>query len=204
MKTRQIKEIIEDLRTTVNSDDQDITVFRKKTNERLSDMEDILKKEESSINYVLIVSILIILFIGAYSLITSMSNDDLREDVTSKKEIITQYEKVVMSDSAYSHTYLDGKELTVSDLLDDNLELMNKVRNLDFKVSLYEDLFKTLDTRYGIKVRKDKNLYYLETNKVDSAMLLLSTYRDKISYDSIGRQWLVTRRDFMEGDKTSE
>ena len=121
MKTRQIKEIIEDLRTTVNSDDQDITVFRKKTNERLSDREDILKKEESSINYVLIVSILIILFIGAYSLITSMSNDDLREDVTSKKEIITQYEKVVMSDSAYSHTYLDGKELTVSDLLDDNL-----------------------------------------------------------------------------------
>ncbi len=203
MKTGKIKEIIEDLRTAVNSDDQDIAVLREKTNEQLSNLDAILQKEESSINYVFIVAILIFLFIGAFGVITSMSNDDLREDVTQKKEIITQYEKVVKNDTVFTHTYIDGKELNISDLLDDNLKLMNKVGALEFKVSLYEGFFKTLENRYGIKVRKDKDLYYLETNKVDSAMLLLSTYRDKVSYDSLGRKWIVTQSEYIKGDKTS-
>ena len=42
---------------------------------------------------------------------------------------------------------------------------------------------KLIKHEYGIKVIDDGKSYYLQANKVDSALMLLDVYRDKIHYD---------------------
>lgn len=86
----------------------------------------------------------------------------------------------------------NGKEITVPSLLDDNLKLMNKIHDLEFRLDLYKMKLQSIETRYGIKVVNDKNLYHLESKKVDSALLLLPVFRDKMTYDSIKNQWTIS------------
>lgn len=192
MATRRISEIIEDLRTAAKDANLDISNLQKNTEERASELEAILAKEKSDAKFMAVIGFLAILFSAAVAIITSMSNDDLREDVTQKKEIITKYEQAVRHDTI--HTYYDesGKEITVPILLDDNLKLMNKIHDLEFKLDQYEMKLQSIEAQYGIKVVNDKNLYHLEGRKVDSALLLLPVFRDKMTYDSIKKQWTIS------------
>lgn len=192
METRKLSDIIEDLRAAANNDSLDNITLHKEVDERASELEAFIAKEKSDGKFSVIVSILFMLFSVAFSVITYMNNDDLREDVTQKKEIITKYEKAVSRDTIHTYIDEDGKEITVPSLLDDNLKLMNKIHDLEFRLDLYEMKLRSIETQYGIKVVNDKNLYHLEGKKVDSALLLLPVFRDKMSYDSIKRQWTIS------------
>lgn len=192
METRKLSDIIEDLRAAANDDSLDSIILHKEVDMRASELEAILAKEKSDGKFAVIVSILFMLFSVAFAVITYMNNDDLREDVTQKKEIITKYEKAVSRDTIHTYIDEDGKEITVPSLLDDNLKLMNKIHDLEFRLDLYEMKLRSIETQYGIKVVNDKNLYHLEGKKVDSALLLLPVFRDKMSYDSIKRQWTIS------------
>jgi predicted RNase H-like nuclease (RuvC/YqgF family) len=130
-----------------------------------------------------------------------MYNDNLLEDVTQKKEIITKYEQAVRHDTI--HTYYDesGKEITVSSLLDDNMRLMNKVSLLEMEISMYKTKLDAIKQLYGIEFVKEKNEYRIEAKQADSAKLLLPVFRDRLKYDSIKKQWSVTRRSVQIGDK---
>ena len=192
MATRKIRDIIADMRAAANDDGKDFATLAEKTNERAAELEAILAKKKADERFAFIMTMLILLFVGTFAVITYMSNDDLRDDVTQKKEIITKYEKAVSHDTI--HTYYDesGKEITVPILLDDNLKLMNKIHDLEFKLDQYEMKLQSIEAQYGIKVVNDKNLYHLEGRKVDSALLLLPVFRDKMTYDSIKKQWTIS------------
>jgi len=136
--------------------------------------------------------ILALLFIGAFAIITYISNDDLRDDVTQKKDIITKFEQAVRHDTIHTYVDKDGKEITIPSLLDDNLKLMNKINDLEYKIEVYKMKLQDIDIRYGIKVVDDKNLFHLEAKKVDSALILLPVFRDKMTYDSIKSQWTIS------------
>lgn len=192
MATRRISEIIEDLRTAAKDANLDISNLQKNTEERASELEAILAKEKSDTKFMAVIGFLAILFSAAAAIITSMSNDDLREDVTQKKEIITKYEESVRHDTVYKYRDQNGNEITVPILLDDNLKLMNKIHDLEFKLDQYEMKLQSIEAQYGIKVVNDKNLYHLEGRKVDSALLLLPVFRDKMTYDSIKKQWTIS------------
>lgn len=190
MATRKISDIIEQLRAAANDNDMDVSALREKTNEQASELESILKKEKANENYIHIFVILMLLFMGAFALITYMNNDDLREDVTQKKDIITKYENAVIHDTIRTYVDENGKEITVPSLLDDNIKLMNKISEMEAKMSLYEFKLKYIKNRYGIRMDRGK----VESKEVDSAILLLPVYRDRLSYDSIKKQWSVIRK----------
>lgn len=192
MARRKISEIIEDLRAAANDGSLDASALREKMNERAAELNAILVKEKADNKFVGIMGLLVLLFIGAFAIITLISNDDLREDVTTKKEIITKYEESVRHDTIHGYFDKNGKEITVPSLLDDNMKLMNKINDLEFKLDLFEMKLQSIETLYGIKVVEDKHLYHLEGKKVDSAMLLLPVFRDKMSYDSIKNQWTIS------------
>lgn len=202
MATRRISEIIEDLRTAAKDANLDISNLQKNTEERASELEAILAKEKSDAKFMAVIGFLAILFSAAVAIITSMSNDDLREDVTQKKEIITKYEQAVRHDTI--HTYYDenGKEITVSSLLDDNMRLMNKVSLLEMEISMYKTKLDAIKQLYGIEFVKGRNEYRIEAKQADSARRLLPVFRDRLKYDSIKKQWTVTRRSVQIGDKT--
>ena len=192
MSTRKISDIIADMRAAAADDGRDFATLAEKTNERAAELDAILAKEKADLKFSFISVLLSMLFVIGFAYITNMYNDDLREDVSQKKEIITKYEQAVRHDTI--HTYYDesGKEITVPSLLDDNLKLMNKIHDLEFKLDQYEMKLQSIEAQYGIKVVNDKNLYHLEGRKVDSALLLLPVFRDKVTYDSIKKQWTIS------------
>ena len=198
MATRKISDIVEDLKAAADDDSLDTSALRLKAKERVSELESVLKKEKANENFSLILAILLLLFVGGFALITYMSNDDLREDVTQKKDIITKYEKAVIHDTVRTYIGEDGKELTIPGLLDDNVKLMNKISELEVKISLCEFKLEYIKNRYGIRMDRGK----IESKEVDSAMLLLPVYRDRISYDSISKRWSVSRKYVKLGNKT--
>jgi len=202
MAISKIKNIIEEMRAAANDNGLDASALREKTNEQASELEAILKNEKANDRYYTIIAILALMFVAAFAFITDSYNDDLREDVTQKKEIITKFENAVRHDTISMYYDQDGKELTVRNLLDDNLKLMNKISHLEYKNELYEIHLQYIDSRYGIKIIHDKDKSYVEGKKVDSALLLLPVYRDRLSYDSIKKQWTVKRTIVKVGDKS--
>lgn len=180
------------MRAAAADDHKDFGTLAEKTIERAAELEAILAKERADNKFAAIAFTLSILFVLAFAFITDMYNDNLLEDVTQKKEIITKYEQATRHDTIHTYFDKDGKEITVPNLLDDNLKLMNKIHDLEFKLDLYEMKLQSIETQYGIKVVNDKNLYHLEGRKVDSALLLLPVFRDKMTYDSIKKQWTIS------------
>lgn len=201
MATRKIKDIIADMRAAAADDGKDFATLAEETNKRAMELEAILAKERADNKFAAIAFTLTILFVLAFAFITNMYNDNLLEDVTQKKEIITKYEQAVRHDTI--HTYYDesGKEITVSSLLDDNMRLMNKVSLLEMEISMYETKLDAIKQLYGIEFVKEKNEYRIEAKQADSAKLLLPVFRDRLKYDSIKKQWSVTRRSVQIGDK---
>ena len=56
----------------------------------------------------------------------------------------------------------------------------------------------SLNRIYNLVIRKKKKenheiVFYLQANKVDSALMLLDVYRDKIHYDAKQKEWIVVR-----------
>jgi len=195
MATRKISDIIEDLRDSVKDDSLDVSAIREKTQERASELEAILKKEKSDERFFSVLLILVSLFVIAFAVITYLNNDDLRDDVTQKKGIISKFENAIKHDTIHVYYDQDGKEITIQSLLDDNMRLMNRV-------SAQESYLRSIKAAYGIDIVKNKDGYYIEADKVDSAMILLPVFRDRLSYDSVKKQWIVTRRVVQVGDKT--
>ena len=192
MATRKISDIIADMRAAAADEGKDFATLAEETNKRAMELEAILAKERADNKFAFIAFTLSILFAIAFAYINDMYNDDLREDVSQKKEIITKYEQAVRHDTIHNYYDESGKEITVPILLDDNLKLMNKIHDLEFKLDQYEMKLQSIEAQYGIKVVNDKNLYHLEGRKVDSALLLLPVFRDKMTYDSIKKQWTIS------------
>lgn len=189
------------MRAAAADDSKDFATLAEETNKRAMELEAILAKERADNKFAAIAFTLTILFVLAFAFITNMYNDNLLEDVTQKKEIITKYEQAVRHDTI--HTYYDesGKEITVSSLLDDNMRLMNKVSLLEMEISMYKTKLDAIKQLYGIEFVKEKNEYRIEAKQADSAKLLLPVFRDRLKYDSIKKQWSVTRRSVQIGDK---
>lgn len=202
MATRKIKDIIADMRAAANDNSKEFDTLAERTNERAAELEAILAKERSDERFAFIVAMLAMLFVGAFAIITYMSNDDLREDVTQKKDIITKYEQAVRHDTIHTYYDKDGKEITIPILLDDNMRLMNKISDLEQEKSMYELKLDIIKSRYGIEIVKDNNEYRIDAKEADSAKLLLPVFRDRLKYDSIKGQWMVTRKVVQVGDKT--
>ena len=202
MATRKISDIIADMRAAAADEGKDFATLAEETNKRAMELEAILAKERADNKFAFIAFTLSILFAIAFAYITDMYNDNLLEDVTQKKEIITKYEQAVRHDTI--HTYYDenGKEITVSGLLDDNMRLMNKVSLLEVEISMYETKLDAIKQLYGIEFVKERNEYRIEAKQADSAKRLLPVFRDRLKYDSIKKQWTVTRRSVQIGDKT--
>ena len=192
MATRKIRDIIADMRAAANDDGKDFAALAEKTNERAAELEAILAKEKADERFAFLMVMLALLFVGAFAIITYISNDDLRDDVTQKKEIITKYEESVKYDTVHTYIDKDGKEITVPSLLDDNLKLMNKISNLEYNIDLYKMKLQDIETLYGIKVVDDKSFFHLEAKKVDSALILLPVFRDKMAFDSTKNRWIIS------------
>lgn len=199
MKTKNINDILKDLDALKKADVED-SVFREKAQYYISELNTIKRREERQEMMMLVFAVVVILFISVYLGITYLSNENLQQNVAEKNKIIDKYENFVNPASKKVHTvtYIDknGKEVTIPQLLDENVKLLEKVSDLEFKLNYIKE-------NYGIIVVENGNTYSLKADKVDSALLLLDTYRDKIKYDTKKKAWTI-HRTYIDTVKTTK
>lgn len=193
MKNRSYKEVIDDLKK-INNSEIDSEEYKKDVSLYVSELDRINKREKRVGVMTLIITLLATLFLGVFAWITDNSNSDLQENVGEKNKIINRYESIVKnaqdsdSTSTANYTYHDekGNIITVPSLIDENTKLLEKIDEYEFKLKWIKD-------KYGIEVKEEGNMYYLNAERVDSALQLLNIYRDKIKYDPKRKTWAVSR-----------
>lgn len=198
MKTKNINDVLKDLDALKKADVED-GVFREKTLHYISELNTIKRKEDRQEIIILVFVAIVFLFSSVYLGITYLSNENLQQNVAEKNKIIDKYENFVKPTNEKIHTvsYIDksGKEVTIPQLLDENVKLLEKVSDLEFKLNYIKET-------YGIVVVENGNTYSLKADKVDSALLLLDTYRDKIKYDIKKKAWTI-HRTYIDTVKTT-
>lgn len=198
MKTRTYKEIINDLRSFSSEKTELNPEEKEQLNKYADELDSISKDSKFS------VILLFIFLVGSMFMwiLNSIENDDLTYDNQHKKSLIESYEKIIRfeDDSTHSFTYRtrDGLPLTYQDLMDENYELLNEnsemskqkliLEHENEKNKNYLDLIKR---QYGIYVVERNNKVWVEGAKVDSALMLLNVYRDKLKYDLEKKEWWV-------------
>ena len=199
MKTRKINDVLRDLDVLKETNVED-SVFREKTLHYISELNTIKREEERHDNIALIFMAIILLFSTVCLGITYLSNENLQQNVAEKNKIIDKYENFVKPTDKNMHTvtYMDkdDKEISIPQLLDENVKLLEKVSDLEFKLNYIKET-------YGIVVVKNGNTYSLKADKVDSALLLLDSYRDKIKYDTKKKAWTI-HRTYIDTVKTTK
>lgn len=201
MATREIEDVIKDLKSIASDKDLDVSDIRDKVGKHAEELSALIRKWESFLKWALVISSLVLLFLVVYAIITGISADDLRNDVSTKKEIIKQYENGGLIDTV--HTFVDsaGNEITVQSLLDDNMKLMQQLSHESYERRMKEIYLDVIKEQYDIRVYESNSQIHVEAARVDSALMLLGTYRDKLKYDEQKHQWTISRTDYKTSVK---
>ena len=189
MESRTYNDIMEEL-GQLEATGIDVSKYQKRANELMEEFKSTTEKARREARIVAMISCIFCILIVAFAAIVNLSNLSLKKDVSDKNAIIENYEQMVRTLGI--DTNRNSKQQKTNGSLDSN-ELINENYQLLRKISVLENKMKLIKHEYGIKVIDDGKSYYLQANKVDSALMLLDVYRDKIYYDVKKKEWIVVR-----------
>lgn len=192
MAKRTFEQVVNDIKDALAQSNLNESELRDKVSEHTVELEDMLKKEKAENKFFGFILLLLSFFLVIFAFITYLDNEDLRDSVTEKKEIITKYENITRKDTIKTYSDIKGEKLTVENLLNENLELLKKVSDYEFKIYKYETYLDHIKRQYGIIIIDENHSIRTKGEKVDSAMILLAVYRDKLKYDSTKKHWYIT------------
>lgn len=134
--------------------------------------------------------------------------EDIRTDTIANQ--ILEVRKVMLPDSTYSTTYdyrtRNNKIISYNQLLKeiDSLKLKSiskdlKINSLEDDVSTSKNKIELAEENYGIRfwnsyqIEKKKKIEYIniESKKIDSALILLEVYRNKLFYNKESKKWEI-------------
>ena len=199
---------VKDIKDALSQSNLNDSELREKVSEHTAELEDMLKKEKAENKFYGLLFFLSLLFIIVFAFITYMDNEDIRNTITEKKDIITKYETITRNDTTIKYSDKERRELTVSNLLNENLELLKTINNYEYKIHKYETYLDLIKQQYGITVIDENNSIKTKGERVDSALLLLNVYRDKLKFDSIKKHWYITntysanKKEYLSGSDT--
>ena len=189
MESRTYNDIMEEL-GQLEATGIDVSKYQKRANELMEEFKSTTEKARREARIVAMISCIFCILIVAFAAIVNLSNLSLKKDVSDKNAIIENYEQMVRTLGI--DTNRNSKQHKTNGSLDSN-ELINENYQLLRKISVLENKMKLIKHEYGIKVIDDGKSYYLQANKVDSALMLLDVDRDKIYYDVKKKEWIVVR-----------
>ena len=189
MESRTYNDIMEEL-GQLEATGIDVSKYQKRANELMEEFKSTTEKARREARIVAMISCIFCILIVAFAAIVNLSNLSLKKDVSDKNAIIEKYEQMVRTLGIDKER--NSKRHKTNGSPDSN-ELINENYQLLRKISALENKMKLIKHEYGIKVIDDGKSYYLQANKVDSALMLLDVYRDKIHYDAKKKEWIVVR-----------
>lgn len=157
------------------------------------------REYKSYIKYIWGIIILLILLIGSTTMwiLSEIQKRDVERDNLAKKQLIESYEKIIRFENDSTHTFeymtKDGTPITYQELMDENFMLLNLNDTLRKELSRKNSYLELIKLNYGIKIIEQNDHVWSVGEKVDSALLLLDAYRDKIKYDAQNKVWTVVK-----------
>ena len=189
MENRTYNDIMEEL-GQLEANGIDVSKYQKRANELMEEFKSTTEKARREARIVAMISCIFCILIVAFAAIVNLSNLNLKRDVSDKNAIIEKYEQMVrtlgIDKERNSKRHKTNGSPDSNELINENYQLLQKISDLENKMKLIKH-------EYGIKVIDDGKSYYLQANKVDSALMLLDVYRDKIHYDAKKKEWIVVR-----------
>ena len=189
MESRTYNDIMEEL-GQLEATGIDVSKYQKRANELMEEFKSTTEKARREARIVAMISCIFCILIVAFAAIVNLSNLNLKRDVSDKNAIIEKYEQMVrtlgIDKERNSKRHKTNGSPDSNELINENYQLLQKISDLENKMKLIKH-------EYGIKVIDDGKSYYLQANKVDSALMLLDVYRDKIHYDAKKKEWIVVR-----------
>ena len=168
----------------------DVSRYQKRANELMEEFKSTTEKARRETRIVAMISCISCILIVVFAAIVNLSNLNLKRDVSDKNAIIEKYEQMVrtlgIDKDRNSKQHKTNGSPDSNELINENYQLLQKISDLENKMKLIKH-------EYGIKVIDDGKSCYLQANKVDSALMLLNVYRDKIHYDAKKKEWIVVR-----------
>lgn len=189
MENRTYNDIMEEL-GQLEANGIDVSKYQKRANELVEELKSSTEKARRETRNVAVISCIFCILIVAFAAIVNLSNLSLKKDVSDKNAIIEKYEQMVrtlgIDKDRNSKLHKTNGSPDSNELINENYQLLQKISDLENKMKLIKH-------EYGIKVIDNGKSYYLQANKVDSALMLLDVYRDKIHYDAKKKEWIVVR-----------
>ena len=189
MENRTYNDIMEEL-GQLEANGIDVSKYQKRANELVEELKSSTEKARRETRNVAVISCIFCILIVAFAAIVNLSNLSLKKDVSDKNAIIEKYEQMVrtlgIDKDRNSKLHKTNGSPDSNELINENYQLLQKISDLENKMKLIKH-------EYGIKVIDDGKSYHLQANKVDSALMLLDVYRDKIHYDAKKKEWIVVR-----------
>lgn len=171
--------------------DVEISAIATKLREE-SNKYDIIQKGRSNLSLLLLVVLL-------FSLVGNFFLMDRNEALTSKIESLeygdSLFKQFMEPDSTSTITYQikGGKPVTYRQLMAEHDSLEAKYQNIESLKEHYRIELGLATRNYPIHFTKENNIYTIHAPQIDSALLLLPVYRDKIEYDKKSNTWSVER-----------
>lgn len=103
--------------------------------------------------------------------------------------------KILGADSLSFVTYKikNGVPVSYKQLLSENDSLLKKYYSTKNDGNRYKEQIELVLQNYPLSIKEEGNIMYVYAPKIDSALMLLPIYRDRISYNEKERAWLIVR-----------
>lgn len=209
------KKLVEELKLTiVSSPDDDVKSRETELINKIQTSVEEDKKAYNGLNNLSFALLIILLGICLFWLYQNFIDNEYKEKVT-----ITQSARNGYRDSLYnaimeprengSVTYLmndDGTIKSYRTLLAEMDSLRNKIYNTEMESYRLQSKISSLDydkylkdveldlikRQYSITVVSNDSQIYVKAPQIDSAMILLKVYRDKLKWDGEKKHWTIT------------
>ena len=177
------------------------------------------KKDNKEAGFIMLFFLIIFIVAGVFFFLMDKENENLRNDNNVKSQIIENYEQMNLTykqldslrnqtDSLYRQilniksdtagtTYIsyltrNGKIVSYHDLEVENKTLQRENNDLIDKLNLLEIKLDLVQKNYDVHFIEKENSVIIKAEQIDSALMLLPYYRDKLEYNQEKRTWIIT------------
>jgi ABC-type multidrug transport system fused ATPase/permease subunit len=159
---------------------------------------EIQKKANKGFDTMLILLFLVFVSLGIGLGLVWDRNDVLKQKITNMEYRDSLFNQIMQPDSNSTIVYRvrNGIPVTYNQLANESDSLLRLTHDIEHTKEVYRIKLSLVTRNYPVSFTEDDGIITIHSAKIDSALLLLPVYRDKISFDSKQRTWCVTRTDY--------
>ena len=158
----------------------------------------IQKKAKKGFNTMLILLLLVFASLGICLFLVLDRNDTLEQKITNMEYRDSLFNQIMQPDSNSTVVYRvrNGIPVTYNQLANETDSLLQLTHDIESTKETYRIKLGLVTRNYPVSFTESDGIITIHSSEIDSALLLLPVYRDKISYDSKRKTWNVTRTDY--------